>query len=143
MVGYVDDRHSDQPRIWAEEKISVCQMPSVGDPALRQVMRPIVLDVAALAEGAEVLQAVVGRIAVQVRRRKHDASRPEPSCLLKVGPPGHAPVTVPPGRRLLVEPPPVWQAADEGEMWSPTALAPTSSPRSKRTRQLNSRQCGG
>ena len=72
------------------------------------------------------LQAVVGRNAVQVRRRKHDASRPEPSCLLKVGPPGHAPVTVLPGRRPLVKPPPIRQAADVGEVWSPTALAPTA-----------------
>ena len=82
---------------------------------------------AALTEGAQILQPVVGRIAVEMRCCEHDASHPEPSCLHKVGPSGDAPVTVPPGRRLLVEPPPVWQAADVGEVWSPTALAFTAS----------------
>jgi hypothetical protein len=120
-------RHSDQRRVWAEEKIAVCQTPPVGDPALRQVMRPIVQHVAALAEGAEVLQPVVGRIAVQVRGCEHDAGHPKPSCLHKVGPPGHAPLAVPPGRRLLVKPPPIRKAADKCEVWSSTALAPTSS----------------
>jgi hypothetical protein len=49
------------------------------------------------------------------------------NCLDKVGPPGHVPSAVTPSRRLLVKPPAVRQAADEGEVWSPTALAPTFS----------------
>jgi hypothetical protein len=57
---------------------------------------------------------------------EHDASHPEPSSLYKVRPPGHAPVAVSPGRHLLVEPPPVWQAADAHEVWSLTALALTA-----------------
>jgi hypothetical protein len=61
-----------------------------------------------------------------MRRREHNAGHPEPTSLYKVRPSGHAPVTVSPGRRLLVEPPPVWQAADAGEVWSPTALALTA-----------------
>ena len=44
--------------------------------------------VAALTEGSQVLQTVVGRIAVQMRRRQHDAGHPKPSCLHKVGPSG-------------------------------------------------------
>src|ERR1700741_1836031 len=82
---------------------------------------------AALTERAEVGQPVVGRVAVEMRRCKHDTRHPELCCLHKVGPPGHAPSAVPPSRRLLIEPPVVRQAADEGEVWSPTALAPTSS----------------
>ena len=62
-----------------------------------------------------------------MRRRKHDTGHPELGGLYKVGPPGHAPLAVSPSRSLLVEPPPVRQAADEGEVWSPTARAPTSS----------------
>src|SRR5271166_161970 len=81
---------------------------------------------AALTERAEVRQPGVGRIAVKMRRREHDTGHPELGGLHKVGPPGHAPFAAPPGRGLLVEPPPVRQAADEGEMRSPTALAPTS-----------------
>jgi len=61
-----------------------------------------------------------------MRRREHDTGHPELGGLHKVGPPGHAPSAVPPVRRLLVEPPPVWQTADEGEVWSPTALTPAS-----------------
>jgi hypothetical protein len=70
---------------------------------------------------------VVGWVTVEMRRCKHDTRHPELCCLHKVGPPGHAPSAVPPSRRLLVEPPAVRQAADEGEVWSPTALTPTFS----------------
>jgi hypothetical protein len=61
-------------------------------------------------------------------RCEHDASHPEPSCLHKVGPSGHAPVTAPLGRSLLVEPPPVWQAPDTDKVWSSTALALSAGP---------------
>jgi hypothetical protein len=61
-----------------------------------------------------------------VRRREHDARHPEPSCLHKVGPTGRTSTAIPPGRRLFVEPAPVWQAAEEGEVGSATALAPSS-----------------
>ena len=36
------------------------------------------------------------------------------------------PGKIPPGRRLVVEPPAVRQAANEGEVWAPTALAFTA-----------------
>src|SRR5262245_37195811 len=91
------------------------------------MVRPIVQHVAALTECAEVGQPVVGWLAVEMRRCKHDAGHPELCCLRKVGPPGHAPSAVAPSGRLLVEPPAVRQAADEGEVRSPTALAPTFS----------------
>jgi hypothetical protein len=61
-----------------------------------------------------------------MRRGEHDPGHPELGGLHKIGPPGRAPLSVPPSRRLLVEPPPVRQATDEGEVWSPTALTPTS-----------------
>jgi hypothetical protein len=89
-------------------------------------MRPIVQHVAALTKGPQILQPVVGGIAVQVRGCEHDARYPEPRCLHKVGPTGGASTTIPPGRRVFVEPAPVWQAADEGEVGAATALAPTA-----------------
>ena len=92
-----------------------------------QMVWPIMQHVTALTERAEIPQPVVGRIAVQMRRRKHDARHPEPRCLHKVGPSSHPSATIPPRRRLPVEPPPVRQAADEGEMWPPTTLALASS----------------
>ena len=106
------------------------------------MVRPIVQHVAALTEGPQIFQPIVGGIAVQVRRREHDASHPEPSCLHKVGPTGRTSTAIPPGRRLFVEPAAVRQAAEEGEVGRPQRwhLPPA---RSKRTWLLNSRQCGG
>ena len=117
---------SDQCRIRTEEEITECQTPPVGDPALHQMVRPIVQHVAALTEGPQIFQPIVGGIAVQVRRCKHDAGHPEPSCLHKVGPTGRTSTAISPCRRLFVEPAPVWQAAEQGEMGSATALAPSS-----------------
>ena len=81
--------------------------PPVGDPALHQMVRPIVQHVAALTERAQIFQPIVGGIAVQVRRCEHDARHPKPSCLHKVGPTGGTSSAIPPCRRLLVEPAPV------------------------------------
>ena len=116
----------DQRRIWSEEKIANGHTPPVSDPALRQVVRPVVQHVAALTERTEVLQQVVGRVAIKMRRGEHDPGHPELGGFHKIWPPRRASLSVPPGRRLLVEPPPVRQATDEEEVWSPTALTPTS-----------------
>jgi hypothetical protein len=116
----------DQHLIRTEEKIGKGQAPPVGDPALRQVVGPIVHKMAALTERAEVRQPVVRRVAIEMCRCKHDTGHAKLGGLHKVGPPGHAPLVILPGRRLLIEPPPIRQAADEGEVWSPTPLAPTS-----------------
>jgi hypothetical protein len=50
----------------------------IGDPPLRQVMRAIVAQVTALTEAAQVAQAVVGRIVIEVRGGEDDARRPQP-----------------------------------------------------------------
>ncbi len=91
------------------------------------MMRPVLQHVAALAERAQIRHTIVGRIAVEMCRCKHDACHSEPRCLHEVGPSGHPTATVPPRRRLLIEPASVRQAAHEGEMWPTTALAPASS----------------
>jgi hypothetical protein len=132
----------DQCWIRTEEKIADGQTPPVGDPSLHQMVRPVVQNVAALTERPHIPQPVVGGIAVEVRRCEYDTRQPEPGCLHKVGPTGGAPTAIPPGRRLFVEPAPVGQAADEGEVGSrqPWHLPPA---RSKRTWRLSARQCGG
>ena len=90
------------------------------------MVRAIVQHVAALTEGSQIFQPVVGGIAVQVRRCEHDARHPELSCLHKVGPTGKTPTAIPPGRPLFVEPAPVRQAAEAGEVGSATTLASSS-----------------
>ena len=136
-----DATELDQGQIRPEEKVADRETPPVGDPTLCQVMRPIVQHVAALAERTEVPQPVVGRVAVQVRGREHDARLPIPGRLDEIRPPGCSPTAIAPRGCPLVEPASVRQAADQSEMRPPAALAPAA--RSKRTRRLSSRQCGG
>jgi hypothetical protein len=62
-----------------------------------------------------------------VRRCEHDARHPKSRCLHKVGPAGGPSSAIPPCRRLLVEPAPVRQAAEEDEVWPATPLAPSFS----------------
>ena len=82
--------------------------------------------VTALAERAEVPQPVVGRVAVQVRGREHDARLPIPGRLDEIRPPGCSPTAIAPRGCPLVEPASVRQAADQSEMRPPAALAHTS-----------------
>jgi hypothetical protein len=119
-------KRGNQACIRPEEKVADREPPPVSDPPLCQVMRPVVEHVTALAEGAEVPQPVIGRVAVQMRGREHDACHSIPTCLDKVGPWGRAPAAIPPRRRLLVEPAPVRQATYESEVRPPAALARTS-----------------
>ena len=46
---------------------------------------------------------------------------------LSGGPAGRSSSAIPPCRRLLVEPVPIREAAEEGEVWSATTLAPSFS----------------
>ncbi len=48
-------QRGDQCRVRAKEEIADCQAPAVSDPPLRQMVRPIVQHVAALAERAQIL----------------------------------------------------------------------------------------
>ena len=92
------------------------------------MVRPILEQVAALTECAEILQPIISWVAIEMRGRKHDTSHPKPCGLHEVGPAGHTALAVAPSRRLFVEPSSVRQTADAGEMRSPAALASTSSP---------------
>jgi hypothetical protein len=110
-IGHPVRRH--QCRIRTEEKIAGCPPPPVSDPALRQMVRPIVQHVAALTECAQIFHPIVGRVAIQVRRCEHDARHPKPSCIHKIGPSGRTPSAVPPRRCFFVEPASIRQAAKE------------------------------
>jgi hypothetical protein len=91
------------------------------------MMQPILQQVAALAERAEVRQPIIGRIAVKVRRRQHDARHAEPHCLDEVRPSGRPSTAIPPCRRLFIEPTSVWQTSYKSQVWPATTLAPSSS----------------
>ena len=116
----------DQSQIGPKEKITDRKTPPVSDPTLCQMVRPIVQHVATLAEGAEVPQSVVGRVAIEMRGREHDARLPKPGRLDEIRPPGYSPTAIAPRGCPFVEPPPIRQAANEGEMRAPAALARTS-----------------
>ena len=65
-----------QRGVWAEEEITDSQAPPVSDPALHKMTLPVVQHVAALTEGAQIIQAIVGRVTVKMRGSKHDARYP-------------------------------------------------------------------
>ena len=98
----------------------------VGDPALRQVVRPVMQHVAALAERAQVGEAVVTGVAVQMGSSQYDAGGPKPCHLDQVGPASRTTAPVTPGCRLIVEPAPIGQAADLRQVRPAAALASTT-----------------
>jgi hypothetical protein len=119
-------RCGEQDDIRSQEEIAEGLAPAVGDPALRQMLWPVMQHVAALTEGAQVGQPVVGRIAVEMRCRQHDACGSQACCLHQIGPPGQFAAAIPPRRRRRVEPAPVRQAADESKVGPVTPLAPSA-----------------
>jgi hypothetical protein len=102
------------------------------------MVRSVMQHVAALTKRAQILQPIVRRIAVQVRRGEHDARRPKPGCLHEIGPAGGPSSAISPCRRLIVEPSPVWQAAEANEVRPAATLASALSDC-----RLSSRQSGG
>ena len=114
--------------VGSEEQVGQGVAASIGDPALRQVMRPVVQQVAALAEGPQVGEPVVCGIAVEMGGGKHDAGGTQPDGLDQVGPPGWPAPAVPPGLGGLIEPAAIRQAAQPGQMRPSAALALSSRP---------------
>jgi hypothetical protein len=86
-------------------------------------MRHVVQHVAALAEAAEVAQLVVGWVAVEVRGGEHDAGGTQARSLDQIRPATRLTPAIAPGARRLVEPTPVWQAAEPDQMRAPAGLA--------------------
>jgi hypothetical protein len=95
----------------------------IGDPPLRKVMRAIVGQVAALTEAAQVAQAVVARIVIQVRGGQHDARRPHHRHLFEVGPAGGPAAPISPRVLRRIVPSPVRQAAHGSTMRPAATLA--------------------
>jgi len=87
------------------------------------VVRAVVQHVAALAKGAQVAPAVVGRVAVQMRGGEHHAGGAEPHRIDQIGPACGPAAPVAPGSHVGVEPAAVGQAAQPGEVRPGAALA--------------------
>jgi hypothetical protein len=66
----------DRPDVRSEKQVAHCTTQQIGDPPLRQVMRTIVDQMAALAQTAQVAQPVVGRIMIEVRGSQYDTRCP-------------------------------------------------------------------
>src|ERR1700730_15664349 len=67
-------------------QVAECRVPTVSSPALPEVMRPVVTQVAALAEAAEIAQPVVGRFVIEMRGGEHHPSGADPQNFDQVGP---------------------------------------------------------
>ena len=107
-----------------QEQIADGAAEEVGDPPLLEVVRPVVDEVTALAEAAQVAQPVVARIVIEVGGGKDDPCRPLSRQLLQVRPAAGSNQR-PSGRQRTVVPcrrPHPWQ------------MPPA---RSKRTRRLS------
>ena len=72
--------------ILTEEKIADRPTAAVGEPALGQVMRPVMQHVTALAETLQIGEPVVRGIVVQMRRGQHDAGQADMGGVDQVGP---------------------------------------------------------
>ena len=112
--------------ILAEEQVTNCPTPPVGEPALRQVERPVMQHVAPLAQAPQVGEPVIGGIVVEMRRGQHDTGQTNIRNLDEVGPSRRAAAPVPPCRFSLIKPAPVRQAPDLGHVRPAASLAPTA-----------------
>jgi hypothetical protein len=68
--------------IWAQEQVAQGAAEQIRKPSLREMMRPVVHDVAALAEAAQIVQLIVAGVMVEMRGRQHDPRRPHAGCFL-------------------------------------------------------------
>jgi hypothetical protein len=68
--------------IRSKEQIAQGAAEQIRKPSLREMMGPVMHDVAALAKAAEIAQLIVGRIMVEMSGRQHDPRRPHLSCFL-------------------------------------------------------------
>src|SRR6516162_2747278 len=87
------------------------------------MVRPIVDEVAALAQALEIAKPVITRIMIEVRRSQEDTGLPYPCSLLEVGPPRRSAASIAPGVPSGVEPTSVRQTANCRAVWPPAPLA--------------------
>lgn len=111
-----------QKQIADRPTLPVCQ------PALRPMVRPVMLQVAPLANAPQVGQPVVGRVVIHMGRGQDDASGADLDGFHQVGPPNRSAALVAPCRCGAVEPASVRQAANAGKMRTAATLATAACP---------------
>jgi hypothetical protein len=62
--------------VWPEKQVAYRATKKIGDPPLREMIRPVVHDVATLAKAAQIAQVIVARVMVEVGCRQYDPCRP-------------------------------------------------------------------
>jgi hypothetical protein len=95
-------------RVRPEEQIAEGATQEIGDPPLRQMMRPIVDHVATLAQALEIAQAVIARVMIEMRCGQDDAGLPYLCRFHEIGPASRPAAAVAPGVTCGVEPATVW-----------------------------------
>ena len=110
-------------RVGAKEQVSGRPTPPVSDPALVEVVRAVVQEVAALAQAPQIGEPVVGRVVVQVGRGQHHAGDAQPRRFQQGGPARRSAAPVAPRRGRLVKPAPVGQHANLQQMRTVAPLA--------------------
>ena len=75
------------------------------------MMRPVVQNVTALTEAAQIAQPVVGGVVVEMGGGEHDAGGAQADSVHQVGPACGAAAPIPPRFSIHIEPAPIWQTA--------------------------------
>jgi len=77
-------------RVKTEEQITESTPLQIGNPPLRQMMRPVVNQMAALAETSQVLQAIIAGIVIEMGSGQNNAGLAPVSRFLDIRPAGRA-----------------------------------------------------
>jgi hypothetical protein len=111
-----------------KEQVTDSPAPPVGNVTLDQVMRPVVQQMAALAQRMKVAQPVIRRVMVEVSRGEYHPRGAAARCLKQVRP-SSAPVTaVTPGAAKFIVPAAIRQAAQDHLVWPTAAFTAAPSP---------------
>jgi len=110
------------------EKIPECEPPSEGKPPLRQMIRAIMKEVAALAQRPKITQPVDRRIVVQMRGGQNHLGLPGLKQSDQIRRRDRSSPSIKPVPRLRMLPTPPGQDLHDLSMRSATPLAPSSGP---------------
>ena len=89
---------------------------------MRQVVRPVVDYVAALAEALEVTQPVIPGVMIEMCSGQDDAGSPHQRRFLEIGPACRPTASIAPSMTGGIEPTSIGQAANCSSMWSAAFL---------------------
>ena len=115
-------------RVRAKKQVAKGAPQQRSNPPPRQMARPVVKQMAALAEASQIARPVVAGIVIKVRRGEHNTGLANSCCLNHVWPSCHPPAIIAPGVPVRVEPPAVGQAPNSFAVRPAAFLAQATSP---------------